>query len=190
MIYFTSDLHLGHKNILKLSNRPFSTIEEMDEILIRNWNDKVKGCDTVYIVGDLIYKSQEPEKYLKELKGKKVLIIGNHDSGWLGKIDVEKYFIKTTMLLEQSLCNHIMTLCHYPMLEWRGSRKDVNCKKLGYLVHGHIHNRVEDKYLELFKSPHALNAGVDINNFEPVTFEELCVNNIKHKNTILFNGNI
>lgn len=185
MIYFTADLHLGHKNILKLSNRPFTKIDAMDEVLINNWNKKVKGNDTVYIMGDLIYKSQEPEKYLKELKGKKVLIMGNHDGGWLSKIAAEKYFIKTTMLLEQSLCNHMITLCHYPMLEWRGSRKDFNCKRLGYLIHGHIHDRVEDKYLELFKSPHALNAGVDINNFEPVTFDELVANNIKHKKSLL-----
>ena len=70
MIFFTSDLHLGHENCIRLCNRPFSSIEEMDEILIENWNHKVTGKDTVYILGDLIYRSQKPpEEYLRRLRG-------------------------------------------------------------------------------------------------------------------------
>lgn len=69
MIFFTSDLHLGHENCIRLCNRPFSSIEEMDETLIENWNHKVTGKDTVYILGDLIYRSQKPpEEYLRRLR--------------------------------------------------------------------------------------------------------------------------
>ena len=68
MIFFTSDLHLGHENCIRLCNRPFSSIEEMDETLIENWNHKVTGKDTVYILGDLIYRSQKPpEEYLRRV---------------------------------------------------------------------------------------------------------------------------
>ena len=71
MNYFTSDLHLGHRNIIRLCNRPFATIEEMDETLIRNWNAKVTNGDTVYILGDLLFRNEKPaEEYLKQLKGK------------------------------------------------------------------------------------------------------------------------
>ena len=66
MNYYIADLHLGHENIIRLQGRPFESVEEMDEALVRNWNATVKGCDTVYIAGDLIYKSAEPEKYLSE----------------------------------------------------------------------------------------------------------------------------
>ena len=59
MVYFTSDLHLGHENVIKLCNRPFDSIEEMDEALIHNWNRKVTNRDTVYVLGDLIYKKQK-----------------------------------------------------------------------------------------------------------------------------------
>lgn len=185
MIFFTADLHLGHKNIIKLAERPFSSAEEMDETLIANWNKKVKGGDTVYIAGDLINKSSDPKKYLARLKGKKVLICGNHDAGWLELIDSREYFVGVEKLIEQSFCGHMVTLCHYPMIEWRASRKGIS-KKLGYLIHGHIHkNTDKPEYYQLFRIPNALNAGVDINNFEPVTFEELILNNSRYKHALL-----
>ncbi len=149
---------------------------------LEDFRDALECFITVYIIGDLIYKSQSPEKYLEQLKGKKVLIRGNHDTGWLELIDADKYFADITSLLEISLFDRMITLCHYPMLEWRNSRKDG--KKLGYLIHGHIHNRVEQKYEVLFNSTNALNAGVDMNNFEPVTFEELIVNNANFKRNL------
>ena len=185
MIYFTADLHFGHENIIKLTGRPFSSVEEMDGALIANWNRKVKGNDTVYIVGDLIYKSSAPEKYLSQLKGKKVLICGNHDAGWLELTDAARYFLRTEKLIEESLCNHMVTLCHYPMIEWRASRRGIS-PRLGYLIHGHIHNNVQrPEYRQLFRTPNALNAGVEINNYEPVTFEELIVNNSRFKHSVL-----
>ncbi len=184
MIYFTADLHLGHANVVKLSKRPFSSVEEMDEALIANWNARVKGNDTVYIVGDLIYKSKEPEGYLSRLKGKKVLICGNHD-GWVEKVDREKYFLSVSRYEEINVGGKTLTLCHYPLLEWRGSRRGLDCARLGLLVHGHLHNRVEECYAPLFRLPHALNAGVDVNGFMPVTLEELTENNARFKKQAL-----
>ena len=55
MIYYTSDLHLGHANIIKLCKRPFSDVDEMNAVLISNWNNRVTNGDTVYISGDLMY---------------------------------------------------------------------------------------------------------------------------------------
>lgn len=100
MIFFTSDLHLGHENCIRLCNRPFSSIEEMDETLIENWNHKVTGKDTVYILGDLIYRSQKPpEEYLRRLRGKKHLILGNHDRGWIRSCQTEQFFESVNNLL-------------------------------------------------------------------------------------------
>lgn len=185
MIYFTADLHLGHKNISKLANRPFSCAEEMDEALIANWNARVKGNDTVYIAGDLICKSADPQKYLSQLKGKKVLICGNHDHGWTDRVDMGRYFKEVLNLKELTVEGHMTTICHYPMIEWRCSRKE-HSRKLGYLIHGHIHARTDrPEYMQLFRIPNALNAGVDINDFRPVTFAELVANNSAFKHALL-----
>ncbi|MDE5592940.1 MAG: metallophosphoesterase family protein [Clostridiales bacterium] len=198
MIYFTSDLHLGHKNCIDFCARPFASVDEMDEALISGWNNRVKNDDTVYIVGDLVWESSDPLKYVTRLNGKKILIIGNHDVKWLkrygiatvsddGRVelrDYSEYFINIAQYVETSVDGVTITLCHYPMLEWKASRK-IGSKKLGYLIHGHIHNSRDKKYMPLWLLPHALNAGVDINNYAPATFDELIKNNEAFKKSAL-----
>ena len=80
-IFFTSDLHFGHENVIKFDNRPFKTVEEMDEELIRRWNAKVGKGDLVYVLGDMIWKSRngDAEQLIKSLNGQIILIKGNHD---------------------------------------------------------------------------------------------------------------
>ncbi|MCQ2538953.1 MAG: metallophosphoesterase [Acetatifactor sp.] len=80
MDYFIADLHFGDGRILSYENRPFADVKEMDEELIRRWNERVTEEDTVYVLGDFSAYDQEKNKeILKRLKGRKVLIMGNHD---------------------------------------------------------------------------------------------------------------
>lgn len=177
MIFYIADTHFGHDNIIKLCKRPFSDVNEMNTIMIENWNRKVKGNDTVYIIGDLFYRCQNPESILRELKGKKRLIIGNHDGSWMTKFDALDYFESIDTMLETSVDNCGATMCHYPLITWRHERKT-------YMIHGHIHTDTSSDYWPLIKSrERILNAGADINNYEPVTFEELIQNNMKFKST-------
>lgn len=179
MIFFTADTHFGHKNILKLCDRPFETIEEMNEKMIGNWNDRVSGMDTVYIVGDMFFRCSDAEVILKRLKGKKRLIVGNHDSSWINKVDLKRYFVSVDNLLEISDGKHALTVCHYPLLTWKHSQKS-------YMIHGHIHADTSADYFPLIcNRPNVLNAGVDINGFMPVTFDELVENNNKFKTEYL-----
>ena len=84
MIYYTSDLHFGQKSLLatgKWKERPFETLEEMHAAQIKRWNDKVTNGDDIYIAGDVGargYHNMFPE-LLAQLKGRKHLILGNHD---------------------------------------------------------------------------------------------------------------
>jgi calcineurin-like phosphoesterase family protein len=173
MIYYTADLHLGHENIIRHCNRPFSAVEEMDEHLISSWNSVVNPNDTVYILGDLIFRNKTPtEKYLSRLKGQKHLILGNHDRQWVKEADLGKYFKSVDKLDQITDRNQRIIVCHYPLMSWdqmgRGS----------YMVHGHIHNGRGAIYFPLLQQmPGLLNAGVDVNYFRLVMFPELVQNN-------------
>ena len=177
MILFTSDLHLGHANIIKHCNRPFQSVEEMDEFILEKWNAKVKPQDTVYILGDLMFRNKRsPEEYLSRMPGKKFLVVGNHDKAWMKKVDLARWFEGIEMMRFMSDGQRKLTLCHYPMMTWPFSNHD------GWMVYAHIHENTDMDYWPLIeRSDRMLNAGVDINGFEPVTFEEMMENNLSHK---------
>lgn len=176
--FFIADCHFGHKNIIKYCDRPYSSVEEMDEDIIQRWNKKVHKNDKVYIIGDLFYfQIDNVVSILDRLKGKLTLIRGNHDDFFLKKINPHKYFTDIEYYLEMPLRENKLTLCHYPMYSWRNSRK-----KNSYLVFGHVHNNKDMFWFDYYcQNDRALNAGVDINNFEPVSFDELKQNNKEFK---------
>lgn len=177
MILFTSDLHLGHANIIKHCTRPFQSVEEMDEVLIANWNAKVSPNDTVYILGDLMFRNKRPpEEYLSRMPGKKHLVVGNHDKAWMKKVDLCEWFESVEMMRFFSDGQRKITACHYPMMTWPFANHE------GWMVYGHIHDNIKMDYWPLIeRSERMLNAGVDINDFAPVTFEEMMQNNLQHR---------
>ena len=171
MTYYIADTHFGHRNIIAMCNRPFSSIDEMNQEIIERWNKKVNGNDTVYVLGDMFFRCDDPVSILKQLKGRKRLLIGNHDRSWMTKIDASEFFLSTDEMLEASVDNYGVTLCHYPLLTWRHMNKT-------YMIHGHIHNDTSSDFWPLIRNrERVLNAGVDINGFEPVTLDELIENN-------------
>lgn len=179
---FTSDLHLGHINIVDSCNRPYDSVEEMNEALIENWNRRVTDETDVYIMGDFSYRSHmHVGSYLDRMKGNKHLVIGNHDHKWMKNVsNLDRYFVSVSNMELINLGNKLITLCHYPMIEWNRSRyAKEQGNSSSWLIHGHIHNDREGMAYKFIKEnlPCALNAGVDINGYEPVTFDELVINN-------------
>ncbi|MDR2339806.1 MAG: metallophosphoesterase [Deltaproteobacteria bacterium] len=179
MFYFTADTHFGHNEIIKLCDRPFESAEEMDESMVKNWNERVQESDTVVIVGDFIHKStHSPEYYLERLKGRKRLVIGNHDHKWMPRCDLSKYFdnVGNYEEIEDSTIKNRIIISHYPMMSWNRQNKG------SYMVHGHIHNTTDAPFFPLLCSlERLLNAGVEINDYMPVSFEELIRNNREFK---------
>ena len=157
-IFFTSDTHFGHTNIIKYANRPFDSVEEMDEVLIDEWNKKVKEHDTVYHLGDFCFRN--PEKYLDKLHGNIILILGNHDHSYKSKL--KKY--RKVMLIREILHTKIdkipITMCHYPLRMWPKSHYNA------ISLYGHAHKALP----VLGKS---INVGVDLNNFNPLSFKKI-----------------
>lgn len=162
-IYFSSDLHLGHKNIIRLCNRPYKHLHEMNEGIIDNFNSIVNKDDTVYLLGDIIWGGVNwATTCLNRLNGKLVLIRGNHDKGTL---KVPERFESIHNLHETSIDGQRVIMCHYPMLEWAGSyRRAIH-------LFGHSHGNLNKKYWG--KGTGRYDVGVDSNNYKPITLKQV-----------------
>ncbi len=171
MIYYIADLHLHHKNILHMSRRPFADLDEMHRTIRQNWNAAVSPEDDVYLVGDVCFGfNGEIAGYIRNLPGRKHLIIGNHDRKYL---EIQKFrdlfdSIDTYLMIEDE--GRKVVLFHYPILEWDGYFRGW------YHVYGHIHNNDGNFANQLLKREefrNAFNAGVDLNDFTPQTLYQL-----------------
>lgn len=172
MILYTADLHFGHCNVIKFDHRPFKDIDEMDHVMIELWNGRVQPDDTVYIVGDICYRSKHPaEWYLSQLKGHKYLILGNHDLPILDNPEALKHLEGVEKMMHVKDGENQICLCHYPLAEWNAYFHG------SWHIYGHIHNRKNETYEFMKTKKHALNAGCMINDFMPVSFNELVKNN-------------
>jgi len=131
-IWVVSDTHFGHENIIRFCNRPFTNAEEMDEVLVENWNKVVKDEDIVYHLGDVYFA--QGHKHLSKLKGRKRLILGNHDEGKDKRLtDIFQKILMWRMFPEFGLL-----LSHVPLHESSLRRGEKGDSKL-LNVHGHIH---------------------------------------------------
>lgn len=135
--YFTSDLHFWHRNILKFSPkyRPYETVEEMNEDLIKIWNQTVKSTDTVYHLGDFCFRGAEAtNKIIARLNGTIHFIEGNHD-----KVIVQNAEIPSTPYKQIVINKQKIVLFHFPISSWNGMHR-------GYWhLHGHCHGNFEGK---------------------------------------------
>lgn len=180
MNLYVSDLHFGHHNVINFDNRPFLDVDEMDRILICLWNSRVQNDDDVYIVGDFAYRNEKPEEwYLQKLKGRKHLIIGNHDKRLLSNEKAMGYFESVDKMMHVADNGNHICVCHYPIAEWNG------LKKGHWHIYGHIHNKTDGSFQYMRTLDRALNAGCMINNFTPASFDELKRNNEMWKQGIV-----
>lgn len=140
-IFYIADTHFGHANIIRFDERPFSSVEQMEETIINNWNGVVTNQDDVYILGDFCWSKDESEwlRLLHRLNGKKCLIKGNHDlRQYSQKLKNDLHDIKEYKEIKDG--DKSIMLCHYPILFYRSSYDD---KK--WMFCGHTHNRTEEE---------------------------------------------
>ena len=139
---YIADTHFGHENIIKFDNRSFINAEEMEEILIFNWNSVVQNGDITYILGDFCWdKEDEWKRILRLLNGNKVLILGNHDLKNMSS-ELKRMFqdIKDYKEITDNQKHVIMS--HYPMLFYKGDY-NPNC----FMLCGHVHTTRENDFL-------------------------------------------
>lgn len=168
MIFYTADLHFGHKNVISFDNRPFEDVKSMDRTLIQLWNSRVSKEDHVYILGDFAYRNEKDEAwYLKQLNGHKYLIIGNHDKRLLQNEAAMRYFEGVDKMMHISDNGTQICLCHFPLAEWNGFYKGHTH------IYGHIHNKEDATWAFMQTRANAYNAGCMLHNYMPATLKEL-----------------
>ncbi|MCG6115050.1 MAG: hypothetical protein MEQ84_07600 [Mesorhizobium sp.] len=165
---YVSDTHFGHANIARLCNRPFSSVGEMDDYMVRRWNEAVAPSDLVYHLGDFACRA-DPERVravFGRLNGRKRLIIGNNDTDKKGR--VQSWLLDLgwdeapTHMVETKDGGDLVVLCHYPMRSWNGSGRG------SWHFYGHCHGSLPGV-------GRSRDLGVDVPDvaFTPRTFHEL-----------------
>lgn len=146
MKYYISDLHLFHKASIRFDHRPFASAEEMNKAILKNWNDRVTNGDYVYILGDVSMRGKNDDliALVAQLKGRKVLVKGNHD-------DISDYRYQQ---LFTEICDYKeihdaieneqyrLVLSHYSIFSW----KEMGRGRI--LLYGHTHESEEDKFYQ------------------------------------------
>lgn len=173
MIWFTSDTHLGHSNIIPACERPFMDVERMNAAIIANINDRVSVRDTLYVLGDFSYRIPVEEAYRLRcrIKCENVhLVRGNHDKDWAASAWPDAFASEQDYKeLTAGLCHGTkFVLMHYPLLSW-------NARWRGSIhLHGHIH-RKSRAYNERNREAGILryDVGVDAHGYCPVSRDEI-----------------
>jgi calcineurin-like phosphoesterase family protein len=161
-LFFTSDDHFGHKNIIKYCDRPFTDVHEMNKVLIERWNAIVPENGIVYHLGDFAWRTCNVEEIRKRLNGKIHLIRGNHDRGMIKAKHSHMFeWIKDYEEIEIQEIRKKIVLCHYPFRTWNKSHH------LSWSLHGHCHGGLSSE------GTLRLDVGVDTNNYHPYTLEQI-----------------
>lgn len=179
-IFFTSDLHFGHRAIVHFVNSDLKTLEAREKKIIENWNKKVGVNDTVYILGDLRMNKCSCVDKLVALNGKKILVLGNHD---FLKPEEKKYFEEIVNYKELKINNELFVLFHYPIKDWN--------KKIhgSYHLYGHLHNTSTCK---LLGDNNSLCVNTEFHDYTPVELSEVkekihFIKNKQNKQQLLLN---
>lgn len=172
-IYYTSDTHFLHENILGFCNRPFKNIEEHDKELIRRWNEKVPEDGIVFHLGDVgMGNGGRLTDILYQLHGYIYLVIGNHD--WRENVAKQSWrFVGMAQQVNMSVGGQQIILNHYPLLCFAGSYR----KKPVWQLYGHVHSSPYSSGVDaqrlVYALPSQYDVGVDNNDFTPLSHKEV-----------------
>lgn len=170
-VFFTSDTHFGDENAMRLSGRPFSSVQEMDDELIRRWNETVPEDSTVFHLGDFGFgKYKRGIEILHSLNGRIYLVLGNHDQQTLCRGHVSQ-FVRVSQQMILNVAGQKILLNHCPMLFFPNETEGM------WQLFGHVHSgplsRGSDLVRMKYLFPTQYDVGVENNNFRPVSFLEV-----------------
>ena len=171
-LFFCSDSHHGHFHICKYCHRPFQSRSEMDQTLIKNWNEVVPEDGIVVHCGDFMLPHNEDIKeynrYLNQLHGRVLLLRGNHDKASLDWVSDKLIAVRDQAMI---VVDGVKIFAqHYPCAAFNGD----------YHVYGHIHTLADgscygiDGDVTKVMRKNTYDVGVDQNNYTPVSYWQLC----------------
>ena len=177
-IFFTSDLHFFHRNIMQFCQRPFNNLIEMNEALINNWNNTVDNDSIVFDLGDFAFAGTGVWKnILDRLNGIHILIKGNHDRTRAPQPSVIEKFAAVYENLTIKIEDQVIYLNHFPYLCFDGTYRKTD---IPWQLFGHVHlNSYKEKNtgkdFERLKLlfPNQYDVGVDFNNYRPISYLEV-----------------
>ena len=170
MIYFISDTHFNHLNIIKYCNRPFNNVEEMNEAIIKNWNNIVSNEDTIYHLGDFALGTKESIiDIVNRLNGKKYLIRGNHDKWGVSTYESFGFIVLKNAPIK--IDEYKLMLSHIPIPDSQIPNGFVN-------IHGHIHDKKLYECIEKYEPSRYsiekhINISCDVTDFKPISLSEI-----------------
>lgn len=193
MRFYSSDQHFGHANIIKYCQRPFADLDDMHEQLVKRWNERVTDDDEVMILGDLVLGNWNASlPYLLKLKGRKILLPGNHDDPWPPRTRAEHWArrfeseagiqvlplhrVRNWPLAAGTEHMQRVDLAHFPYRDDHPDNDFRDTRHLEHwpsddgrwLLHGHIHER-----WRIWPEARMLNVGVDVHDFAPISEAEV-----------------
>jgi len=143
MNFYIADNHFGHRDMIFYDGRPFTDTTVMNEVLVRNWNEKVNENDTIYMLGDCFWMNEENSvRLMQRLNGHKHLIRGNHDRVH-GRFRFQYESIRHYAEIEDN--GRKVILSHYPMPFYNEQYNGA------VMLYGHVHNTIEWEFLEKWK---------------------------------------
>jgi calcineurin-like phosphoesterase family protein len=177
-IFFISDLHIGHKNVLKFDGRPFADVDEMHIEMIKRWNEVVDDDDIVYYLGDLAFARDELTKwFIYSLKGKINFILGNHDKMKdiikFGRWEnIHEYGTEINVKDEDTIGSRgsngyqRIIMSHYPILSWNKSHYG------SWHLHGHCHGSLIKSNQDYYKRK-VMDVGCNVIDYTPISYEKV-----------------
>lgn len=153
MRYYIADCHFFHSAMNdRMDMRGFSSTEEMNEFMIKQWNNRVNKNDEIVILGDLSFgKAKQTQEIIERLNGRKYLIVGNHDQYLKEKAFNRDLFKRITYYDEMYDNGRKVILSHYPIFCYNGqNRLDYTGNPKVYMLHGHIHNTSDQELVDKF----------------------------------------
>ena len=177
-VFFTSDFHLFHKNVIRFDNRPFNDVEEMHHVIETGWNETVNQNDTVIYLGDLSFARREDSQKVVELvnrlNGTIHYVLGNHDKfdeiKKIGRFQTIQDYLEVRIrhMQDGKSVETLFCCMHYPIYSWNKSHHG------SYMIHGHCHGNLHHgEDASFYVNRRVIDVGCMLHDYKPISYEQV-----------------